>query len=348
MQRQDFFFELPEKLIAQRPADKRSASRLLCVNGETGAIDHKNFTELPDLLNAGDLLILNNTKVIPARLYGHRLTGGKVEVMLDQIVDDKYATAHLRASNTPKIGTKMTLPEGNLFVAESRDESIFHLRLEEGYLSWYELCEKYGQMPLPPYIEREEDADDYDRYHTVYGQHLGSVAAPTAGLHFDDEVFERLKEKGVEVENVMLHIGAGTFLPVRKDNIFEHRMHSEYLEVTQDICDKIKATKERGGRVVAVGTTSVRSLETAALSGELKPYKGSTDIFIYPGFEFKVVDVLVTNFHLPESTLIMLVSAFGGYKNVMNAYKQAVEEAYRFFSYGDSMFITCNLNPDKP
>ncbi len=348
MQRQDFFFDLPNELIAQRPADKRSASRLLCLEGGEGTLSHKNFVDLPDLLNEGDLLILNNTKVIPARLFGHRLTGGKVEVMLDQIIDEKYATAHLRASNTPKIGTQMILPEGNLFIAESRDESIFHLRLKEGDLSWYELCEKYGQMPLPPYIEREEDEADYDRYQTVYGVHAGSVAAPTAGLHFDDQIFAQLKAKGVSIETVMLHIGAGTFLPVRKDNIFEHKMHSEYLEVTQGLCDKIKETKARGGRVVAVGTTSVRSLETAALGGEIKPYKGSTDIFIYPGFKFNVVDIMVTNFHLPESTLIMLVSAFGGYSNVMKAYKEAVEKKYRFFSYGDSMFITCNLNPDKP
>lgn len=351
MKKSDFFYDLPEDLIAQYPLTVRHESRLLHLDGASGGIAHKQFSNLPDLLRENDLLVFNNTKVIPARLEARKPTGGRVEVMLDQIKGAKQATAQLGSSRTPRAGESLVFNNGAEILVKGRKEAVFELEITTCEHSWYDLCDAYGKMPLPPYIKRDDDEGDQTRYQTIYAEKPGSVAAPTAGLHFDHSVFEALDKKGVRRASVTLNIGAGTYLPVRTDDVKNHVMHSEYLEVDQKTCDLIAQTKQAGGRVIAVGTTAVRSLETAtshAKHGLIEPYKGETEIFIYPGYDFKVIDGLVTNFHLPESTLIMLVSALGGYSHVMAAYKEAVEEKYRFFSYGDSMFVTCNPDPDCP
>ena len=342
MKLSDFSFTLPEHLIAKYPTPDRTASRLLHLNGTTGDVHHKQFQQMLDLVEPGDLLVFNNTRVIPARLLGQKASGGKVEVLIERIVDDNNALAHVRASKAPKPGTDLLLEGAVSVTVTGRQDALFELRFN-GDATVLEQLEQYGHMPLPPYIDRPDEQADKERYQTVYNQAPGAVAAPTAGLHFDDALLERLQQKGVNLAYVTLHVGAGTFQPVRVDNILEHKMHSEFAIVPDDVVNAVRATKAAGKRVIAVGTTSVRSLESSALEATknevLVPYQSDTDIFIYPGFEFKVVDAMFTNFHLPESTLIMLISAFAGKDNVLAAYEQAIEQEYRFYSYGDSMFI---------
>ncbi len=345
MKLSDFSFELPEKLIAKYPTEQRSASRLLHLDGKSGNVAHTMFSEMLQFVAPGDLLVFNNTRVIPARLRGKKETGGQVEVLIERITSDNTALAHVRASKAPKPGTTLILEDKVNVTVTGRDDALFILQFnhDDTVLS---LLERHGHMPLPPYIDRPDENSDKERYQTVYNQKPGAVAAPTAGLHFDDEILAALKAKGVNLAFVTLHVGAGTFQPVRVDNIAEHKMHAEYAEVPQDVVDAVLKTKANGNRVIAVGTTSVRSLESAAKAcaerGEeaiIAPFYEDTEIFIYPGFEFKVVDAMFTNFHLPESTLMMLISAFAGKENVMKAYHEAIEKEYRFFSYGDSMFI---------
>ena len=336
MRTSDFDFHLPEELIAQYPLEQRTASRLLHVNGEELADLH--FSNIVDLITPDDLLIFNNTRVIPARLHGQKETGGKVEVLVERIIDEHHILAHVRSSKSPKPGAKLQLEGVINAVMLERDGDLFKLQIQ-GESTALELLDAHGHMPLPPYIEREDDSDDQQRYQTVYAQHPGAVAAPTAGLHFDEALLSKLNDKGVKSAFVTLHVGAGTFQPVRVEKIEEHHMHAEYIDVDQSVVEQIQQTKAQGGRVIAVGTTSVRSLESAAMQDELKEFHGDSQIFIYPGYEFKVVDAMITNFHLPQSTLLMLVSAFAGYENMMAAYQHAVSEKYRFFSYGDAMFL---------
>lgn len=342
MKLSDFSFSLPEHLIAKYPTPDRAASRLLKLNGKDGAVEHGQFTDITDLLNPGDLLVFNNTRVIPARLLGKKATGGQVEVLVERIIEDNQVLAHVRASKAPKPGTTLLLEDAVKVTVMGRKEALFILKFDhqESVLS---ILESHGHMPLPPYIDRPDEDSDKERYQTVYNEKPGAVAAPTAGLHFTDDILAKLKAKGIRTAFVTLHVGAGTFQPVRVDNILEHTMHAEYAEVEQEVVDLVKATKAAGNRVIAVGTTSVRSLESAAkfssTGKEIEPFFDDTDIFIYPGFKFNVVDCMFTNFHLPESTLMMLISAFAGRDNVMAAYEQAIAEEYRFFSYGDSMFI---------
>lgn len=339
MQLSDFYFDLPEELIAAYPLEKRSSSRLLCLEGDSGELVHRTFTDIIDLVEPGDLLVFNDTRVIPARLHGQKESGGKVEMLIERVIGEKRALVHLRASRTPKEGTQLSFEGGIKAEVVGRKEGLFDLQFDIT-TTLIEALEQHGHMPLPPYIKREDQQSDRERYQTVYNRKPGAVAAPTAGLHFDEALFERLEAKGVNKAFVTLHVGAGTFRPVKVENIKEHQMHAEYIEVTEEVCAQVAATKAAGKRVIAVGTTSVRCLETAGAGGELKPFFGDTQIFIYPGYQYQQVDALVTNFHLPESTLMMLVSAFAGYQNTMNAYAVAVQEKYRFFSYGDAMFIT--------
>ncbi|RRU92988.1 tRNA preQ1(34) S-adenosylmethionine ribosyltransferase-isomerase QueA [Stutzerimonas xanthomarina] len=345
MQVADFFFQLPDALIARHPLAERRASRLLVLEGETGKLSHCNFADLLDHVRPGDLMVFNNTRVIPARLFGQKATGGKLEILVERVLGNRSVLAHVRSSKSPKAGSKILLDGGGEAEMIARHDALFELEFDEDVLP---LLERIGHMPLPPYIDRPDDDADRERYQTVYAQRAGAVAAPTAGLHFDEALLQTLRESGVETAYVTLHVGAGTFQPVRVERIEEHHMHREWLEVGQDVVDAVAACRSRGGRVIAVGTTSVRSLETAARDGELKPFSGDTDIFIYPGKSFHVVDALVTNFHLPESTLLMLVSAFAGYQETMAAYAEAVAQRYRFFSYGDAMFITRNPAPRGP
>ncbi|MFY0665542.1 MAG: tRNA preQ1(34) S-adenosylmethionine ribosyltransferase-isomerase QueA [Natronospirillum sp.] len=335
----DFDFTLPDELIARYPMPERTASRLLQLNGETGAVQHGQFSDILSLLQPGDLLVMNNTRVIPARLFGQKASGGRLEILIERLLDERSALAHVRASRAPKPGTELHLDGGGIVSVVGRRGALFELQLAPE-LSWLPVLHAQGHMPLPPYIDREDQASDRERYQTVYAQVEGAVAAPTAGLHFDTPLLQALKDKGIEQTFVTLHVGAGTFQPVKVDTVEEHVMHSEYLEVSADTVAAVQACKARGGRVVAVGTTSVRSLESAARDGELKAFAGDSDIFIYPGYRFKVVDALITNFHLPQSTLLMLISAFAGKDAVMAAYEEAIAERYRFFSYGDAMFIT--------
>ncbi|MDU7468360.1 MAG: tRNA preQ1(34) S-adenosylmethionine ribosyltransferase-isomerase QueA [Serratia marcescens] len=342
----DFSFELPESLIAHYPQAERSACRLLQLDGPSGALTHGVFTDLLDKLEAGDLLVFNNTRVIPARMFGRKVSGGKIEVLVERVLDDHRVLAHVRASKAPKPGAELLLGDDESIAATmvARHETLFELRFNDER-DVFTILNAAGHMPLPPYIARPDEDADRELYQTVYSEKLGAVAAPTAGLHFDEPLLAALRAKGVEMAFVTLHVGAGTFQPVRVETIEDHVMHAEYAEVPQEVVDAVLACKARGKRVVAVGTTSVRSLESAAAASKealIAPFFGDTSIFIYPGYHYQVIDALVTNFHLPESTLIMLVSAFAGYKNTMNAYQQAVAEQYRFFSYGDAMFISRN------
>jgi len=342
MRRQDFHFDLPDELIARAPAEERRGSRLLCLDGPSGAIEHRRFAELADLVDAGDLLVFNDTRVIPARLFGRKASGGRLEMLVERVLDGRRALAHIRSSKSPKPGAEILLEDNTALEMLARHEALFELQFpREGVLP---VLERLGHMPLPPYIDRPDEDEDRERYQTVYSREAGAVAAPTAGLHFDEAMLDALRRKGVETAFVTLHVGAGTFQPVRVDDIFAHRMHSEVLNVPESVCRAVADCRARGGKVIAVGTTSVRALETAAADGALRPTVGETDIFIYPGYEFRVVDRLITNFHLPESTLLMLVSAFAGYEQAMHAYREAVRERYRFFSYGDAMLIS--RNPD--
>ena len=336
MRRDLFHFDLPDELIAAQPPEKRGGSRLLCVDKASGAVRHSQFSQLLALVQPGDLMVFNNTKVIPARLHGQKETGGKLEVLVERLLDEYRVLAHVRASKSPKPGSTLLFDAGHSAEMLGRDGELFELRFCAPVLA---MLDEIGHMPLPPYIEREDTEEDRDRYQTVYAQTPGAVAAPTAGLHFDDAILAALKAKGVEFAYVTLHVGAGTFQPVRADNIYDHQMHSEWLQVSDEVCGQVRAAKQRGGRVIAVGTTSVRSLESASQSGEIQPFEGDTNIFIFPGYQFKTVDALLTNFHLPESTLIMLVSAMAGRENILAAYNEAVQQRYRFFSYGDAMFI---------
>lgn len=338
-----FSFDLPPHLIARYPQPERSASRLLTLNGNDGVLTDGQFINVLDKVNAGDLMIFNDTRVIPARVFGQKESGGKLEVLVERMIDEHTVLAHVRCSKSPKPGSKIIL-DGDIYVTMvARHESLFELRFNDAR-NVLDILENIGHMPLPPYIDRPDEDSDKERYQTVYNKNPGAVAAPTAGLHFDDAMMKKLKDKGVQIAFVTLHVGAGTFQPVKVETLDEHIMHKEYIEVSQEISDKVIATKAAGKRVITVGSTSMRSLESAAMKAFdndqlIAPFYGDSDIFIYPGYEFKVVDAMITNFHLPESTLIMLISAFAGYDNVMNAYHHAIENEYRFFSYGDAMFI---------
>lgn len=341
MKTSDFYYDLPKELIAQTPVEPRDSSRLMLLDRNTGEIDHKHFYDIIDSLNPGDLLVANDSRVLPARIYGIKdETGARVEfLLLRQITGNRWESL-CKPGKKAKEGASFTFGDGLLkaTVAEVKDDGnrIVDFECDENFFS---TLDKIGQMPLPPYIT--EELKDKERYQTVYSHELGSAAAPTAGLHFTKELMQRIKDKGVNIAYVTLHVGLGTFRPVKVDDVTKHKMHSEHYEIPQETAKLINETKKNGGRVIAVGTTSCRTLESvASFYGEIKPCEGFTDIFIYPGYEFKVLDGLITNFHLPESTLIMLVSAFAGYDNVMNAYKTAVEEKYRFFSFGDAMFIS--------
>ena len=337
----DFSFDLPDELIARFPKADRTSSRLLSLDGPSGTVEHKIFSDILELVNENDLLVFNNTKVIPARMFGQKESGGKVEVLVERVLDEHRVLAHIRASKSPKPGNVLILEGKAKAIMVARHDTLFELEFDRSE-NVLDILNDVGHMPLPPYIDRPDNEADRERYQTVYGEKPGAVAAPTAGLHFDDKLMTALKDKGVQMAFVTLHVGAGTFQPVRVESVDEHIMHSEYIEVPQDVVDAVASTKAKGGRVIAVGTTSVRSLESAAKihGGKLDTYFGDTDIFIFPGYQFNVVDAMVTNFHLPESTLIMLVSAFAGQDNIMGAYNTAIEQQYRFFSYGDAMFLT--------
>ncbi|WP_153109322.1 tRNA preQ1(34) S-adenosylmethionine ribosyltransferase-isomerase QueA [Propionivibrio limicola] len=340
----DFDFHLPDELIAQHPASERTASRLLHV--EKTSLTDRTFSDLPRLIQPGDLLVFNDTKVIKARLFGQKESGGQIEVMIERIVDRHHAVAQIRASKSPKPGSRIVLENAFQLKITGRTgehAEFFALELEDasdGDL--YALTEKHGRLPLPPYITHAAEIDDESRYQTVFARQSGAVAAPTAGLHFDDSMLAKLRERGAELAWLTLHVGAGTFQPVRVHNLAEHRMHSERFDIPAATLEAIQQTRDRGGRVIAVGTTSLRALEAAAQSGELRAGPAETDIFITPGYEFRVVDRLITNFHLPKSTLLMLVSAFAGCDTIRAAYRHAVEQRYRFFSYGDAMLLEKN------
>lgn len=338
MQVSDFNYELPTHLIASEPLPNRTDSRLLVLDPATDGVTDRQFPAIRDYLQPGDLLVVNDTRVLPARLYGHKASGGQVEILLERLTGEGEALAQLRANKTPAIPSILTL-EGDLSVeVVAREGDFFRLRFA-GDEPLPVLLERHGHMPLPPYIKRADRPDDRQRYQTVFAERPGAVAAPTAGLHFDEPLLEALRSDGVETATLTLHVGAGTFQPIRTDSLEDHRMHAEWLSVPASVCEAVARTRARGGRVVAVGTTVVRALESAAQTGELQPFEGETEIFIYPGFQFQVIQGLITNFHLPGSTLVMLVSALAGRESILAAYRHAVEAEYRFFSYGDAMLI---------
>ena len=329
---------MPTALIAQKPLETRDASRLLCVDRQTGELCDRQFTDFIDLINERDLLVFNDTKVIPARLFGNKQSGGKVEILIERIIDQHHAIAHVKASKSPKPGTVIELAEGHHCEVQGRVDDLFELEFADNNL--LPLLDAIGHIPLPPYITRADDASDLTRYQTVFAKELGAVAAPTAGLHFDLAMMDKIKAKGANTSFVTLHVGSGTFQPVRTELLSEHVMHKEYYVVPQTTVDAVALTREKGGRVIAIGTTAVRALESASKSGQLTAGFGDTDLFITPGYTFHSVDALLTNFHLPESTLLMLVSAFAGYESTMKAYSHAIDQNYRFFSYGDAMFLS--------
>lgn len=339
-QTSDFDYSLPPELIAQHPLPERTQSRLLVVSRKANTLTHHAFAQVIDYLAPGDVLVLNNTKVFPARFYGRKATGGRIECLFERLLPKQRVLAHIRSSHAPKVGTVIYLG-GDDTAAEVVDRhpgGLFELVFEPG-IDLLMFAAQHGEVPLPPYITRTPDALDEARYQTVFAQHPGAVAAPTAGLHFDEALLQRVREKGVLIEQLTLHVGAGTFQPVRVEDLSAHTMHSEYIEVSPALCDTVARVRARGGRVIAVGTTVVRALESAAQSGVLQPFQGETDIFISPGYAFRCVDALITNFHLPKSTLLMLVCAFAGYDIIMQAYRTAIDAQYRFFSYGDAMLI---------
>jgi len=345
MQVSDFHFDLPDELIARYPKEERTASRLLQLDGNTGRLNDGTFKDILDIIQPNDLLVFNNTRVIPARMFGRKFSGGKIEVLVERMLDEHSILAHIRSSKAPKPGAKLLIGENDQYNATmvARHDALFEVRFDDKKVI-LDILSDIGHMPLPPYIDRPDEDADKERYQTVYNKTPGAVAAPTAGLHFDKPLIEQIEKKGVQLAYVTLHVGAGTFQPVRVEDVENHHMHSEYVEVSQDVVNAVNDTRKRGGRVIAVGTTSVRSLESAAQNAirqgrDLEPFFGDTDIFIYPGYKYQLIDCLITNFHLPESTLIMLVSAFAGYEHTMMAYKHAVMKKYRFFSYGDAMFI---------
>ena len=351
MKIQDFDFDLPPELIAQFPAEKRGNSRMLHLDAASGALQDRMFADLPSYLRPGDVIVFNDTRVIKARLHGVRDTGGRVEILVERVLDRQRVLAAIRASHSPKPGSKLFLADAIEVIVLSRELDFYTLQFEhEGAV--IELLERYGNLPLPPYISRPVEKSDEQRYQTIYATRPGAVAAPTAGLHFDEPMLELLRKMGVVMAHVTLHVGSGTFQPVRMENIADHRMHSEVFEVSTETVECIRSAKAEGGRVLAVGTTSLRALEAAAATEEraepddkreegarIKCGAGETDIFITPGYQFRVVDCLLTNFHLPRSTLLMLVSAFGGVENIRRAYQHAIKERYRFFSFGDAMLI---------
>jgi len=338
MRTQDFDFYLPDSLIAQHPTKQRSASRLLYMSAKAGQLDDKLFIDLPDFLSSGDLLVFNDTRVIKARLFGQKTTGGAVELLVERVLDAHHVMAHIRASRAPRLGAKLKLADAFEVEIIGREDDLFHVKFLSN-VAVLDLLEQYGALPLPPYITHLAEAEDDERYQTVYAKNAGAVAAPTAGLHFDEAILKVIKAKGINMAYVTLHVGAGTFQPVRVDNIEDHKMHSEIYHISAETVAMIETTKNKGGNIVAVGTTSLRALESATQWGVLKHGQGETNIFITPGFTFKIVDKLVTNFHLPKSTLLMLVSAFAGFEPIRSAYAHAVKQQYRFFSYGDAMLI---------
>lgn len=365
MQRSDFHFDLPDELIARYPLPERSASRLLCLDADSGAVKHQHMRDLPSLLRAGDLLVFNQSRVMPARLFAHKASGGQAEILIERLPSPQEALAHVRASKSPKPGSELILADGTRVCMRERAGDLFLLVADE---PWQGLMARLGEMPLPPYFGRAAEASDQERYQTVYAQEPGSVAAPTAGLHFDEPLLAALSAHGIETAFVTLHVGAGTFQPVRADDLRDHVMHAEWLTVSAETVAAVQAAKARGGRVVAVGTTSVRALESAAWAGQgadpgawslahgvpaerdpahavarLQPFAGDTRMFITPGYPWQLVDALVTNFHLPESTLLMLVSALASREAVLAAYAEAIAQRYRFFSYGDAMFIARDI-----
>ena len=344
MKKSDFFYHLPEHLIAQKPLADRIASRLLCMDKSTGELKDKKFIDLVGLLNKDDLLVLNDTKVIPARLYGKKQTGGKVEILIERVLDQYHAVAHIRSSKSPKAGVIIELDKNFVCTVTGRENDLFCLQFNDEQ-TVLDLLDQIGHIPLPPYITREDNAEDLKRYQTVFAKKQGAVAAPTAGLHFDQAIMDALDKKGVNKAFVTLHVGSGTFQPVRVDDLSQHIMHKEYYSVSQQTVEAVQETKAKGGRIIAIGTTAVRALESASTSGQLQAGFGDTDLFITPGYNFKTVDAMLTNFHLPESTLLMLISAFAGYDHVMNAYQHAIEHSYRFFSYGDAMFLSNEEGP---
>jgi S-adenosylmethionine:tRNA ribosyltransferase-isomerase len=337
MQRSDFHYDLPAELIAQVPLAERRASRLLVLDGATAATDDRLFAQLPQLLERNDLLVFNDTRVLPARVLGRKPTGGRVEVLLERVLGPRRALVHLRASHKPQQGGEIELPDRARARVGARAGELVEIELDRDLVPY---LEAHGQTPLPPYIARSPDAADRERYQTVFARAPGAVAAPTAGLHFDAGMLDALAERGIERTFLTLHVGAGTFAPVRTERIEDHELHAEWLEVSADACAAVERCRRNGGRVVAVGTTTVRALETAARGGTLAPFAGDSRLFIYPGFEFRVVDAVVTNFHLPESSLLMLVAAFAGRDATLAAYRHAVARRYRFFSYGDAMLVT--------
>lgn len=339
MKKSDFVYQLPPELIAQKPLPERDASRLLCMHRDDGSLSNKQFADFIDLIDERDLLVFNDTKVIPARLYGQKISGGKIEILIERVLDSHHALAHIRASKSPKPGSVLQLVDDFSCEVQGRVDDLFQLRFN-GNVDVLDILGKIGHIPLPPYITRADDESDLTRYQTVFAKQSGAVAAPTAGLHFDQAMMAKIAEKGVRTTFVTLHVGSGTFQPVRVEDLSEHLMHKEYFAVEADAVTAVQQARARGGRVIAIGTTAVRALESASQSGDLSVGYGDTQLFITPGYEFKSVDALLTNFHLPESTLLMLVSAFAGYEHVMNAYRHAVENSYRFFSYGDAMFLS--------
>lgn len=341
MRRSDFHYDLPAELIAQHPLPQRTASRLLCLDGNNGSVSDRQFRDLPALLKADDLLVFNDTRVIPARLFGRKQSGGAVEFLVERILDAHTVLVQARASKPLRTGMRIKVAEAAEVTVLGHADGFVKLEFPDVTLP--DFLYEHGHVPLPPYMQRADESDDQARYQTVYARVPGAVAAPTAGLHFDESLLQELDAMGVRKTFVTLHVGAGTFQPMRVEDIGQHRMHSEQAFVSEAVCAAVAETRRRGGRVVAVGTTAVRSLEAAAAGGVLQPFAGETDIFIYPGYRFQVVDALITNFHLPESTLIILVSAFAGREQVLAAYRHAVAQRYRFFSYGDAMFVTPGL-----
>jgi S-adenosylmethionine:tRNA ribosyltransferase-isomerase len=336
MKKQDFHFELPSELIAQYPLAQRSDSRLLKYDVASGVYEHHLFQHLADFLEPGDLLVMNDSRVIPARLYGQKMSGGRVELLVEKIMDDTDFLAHIKASKSPKAGAMIHLDSSWCLHVVEKCGDLYHCRLN-GNVG--EMLSQIGHVPLPPYITRADEVFDIERYQTIYALHQGSVAAPTAGLHFDEDLLMRLKTKGVQLAYVTLHVGAGTFQPVRCDDIKDHKMHNEWFVVSESLCEAVKKARSARKRVIAVGTTALRSLESAASGGELHACQRETDIFIYPGYSFQICDGLITNFHLPESTLLMLVAAFIGYDQMKELYRMAISSQYRFFSYGDASLL---------
>ncbi len=339
MNKSDFNYALPTELIAQYPLPQRTASRLLYVSQSVDKFEDLQFTDLINLIQPEDLLVFNNTKVIPARLFGAKQSGGKVEILIERVLNTQEAIAHVKASKTAKSGTLIQLANGFQCTVLGREQDLFKIRFESK-IPILDILAQIGHIPLPPYINRDDGELDVSRYQTVFAQQQGAVAAPTAGLHFDEAMLAKLQAKNIAQTFVTLHVGSGTFQPVRVENLAEHSMHKEYFAVSEDAVKAVMACKQRGGRVIAIGTTAVRALESAARNGTLAAATGETDLFITPGCRFQVVDAMLTNFHLPESTLLMLVAAFIGHEKIMSAYHHAIAQGYRFFSYGDAMFLT--------